>query len=88
MGAEHPVVIQSMTNTLTADVYATVKQIKELEDAGSELIRITVNDMDAMKAVPKSLTYSEKTIIKLPLLATSTITDIYCLQNVQKALKH
>lgn len=53
MGSEHPIVIQSMTNTPTADVEATIKQIKELEDAGSELVRITVNDFEAMEAVPK-----------------------------------
>ncbi len=52
MGAKHPIVIQSMTNTLTADIKATVAQIKQLEDAGSELVRITVNDLEAMQAVP------------------------------------
>ena len=52
MGSEHPVVVQSMTNTPTANIDATVKQIKELERAGSELVRITVNDYEAMEAVP------------------------------------
>lgn len=51
MGCNHPIVIQSMTNTPTADIKATLKQIKELEDAGSELVRITVNDLEAMSAV-------------------------------------
>ena len=53
MGSKHPIVIQSMTNTPTADIPATIKQIKELEDAGSELIRLTVNDYEAMQAIPK-----------------------------------
>ncbi|MBI59871.1 4-hydroxy-3-methylbut-2-en-1-yl diphosphate synthase [bacterium] len=53
MGENHPVVIQSMTNTPTADTEATIKQIKELEDAGSELVRLTVNDYEAMEAIPK-----------------------------------
>ncbi len=53
MGSEHPIVIQSMTNTLTADIDATVAQIIELSQAGSELVRITVNDMEAMTAVPE-----------------------------------
>tara|TARA_B100000427_G_scaffold73514_1_gene59563 strand:+ start:3967 stop:5178 length:1212 start_codon:yes stop_codon:yes gene_type:complete len=53
MGENHPVVIQSMTNTPTADIEATIKQIKELEDAGSELVRLTVNDYEAMEAIPK-----------------------------------
>jgi len=53
IGSEHPIVIQSMTNTLTADVEMTVRQIKELADAGSELVRLTVNDFEAMAAVPE-----------------------------------
>lgn len=53
MGSKHSVVVQSMTNTLTADIDATVAQIKELATAGSEIVRITVNDMDAMNAVPE-----------------------------------
>jgi (E)-4-hydroxy-3-methylbut-2-enyl-diphosphate synthase len=53
MGAAHPIVVQSMTNTPTADVSATVAQILELAAAGSELVRITVNDFDAMAAVPE-----------------------------------
>lgn len=56
MGSDHPVVVQSMTNTPTADVAKTVAQIKELADAGSEVVRITVNDMDAMAAVPEIVT--------------------------------
>ena len=52
MGGNHPIVVQSMTNTPTADVDATVAQILELSRAGSELVRITVNDFDAMAAVP------------------------------------
>lgn len=52
VGSDHPVVIQSMTNTPTRDVDATVAQIIELADAGSELVRITINDDAAALAVP------------------------------------
>ena len=52
IGGTAPVVIQSMTNTDTADVAATVAQIRELAHAGSELVRITVNSKDAARAVP------------------------------------
>lgn len=52
MGAGHPVRVQSMTNTVTANVSATLAQIKELADAGSEYVRITVNDASAAEAVP------------------------------------
>ena len=52
IGGEHPVVVQSMTNTDTADIDATVKQVFELARAGSELVRVTVNSSEAAQAVP------------------------------------
>ena len=52
IGGNAPVVVQSMTNTDTADIDDTVKQVAELSDAGSEVVRITVNNKDAAKAVP------------------------------------
>lgn len=52
IGGNNPVRVQSMTNTPTADITATVAQIAELAEAGSELVRITVNDDEAAKAVP------------------------------------
>ncbi len=53
VGARAPVVVQSMTNTDTADVVGTAKQIAELARAGSELVRITVNTPEAATAVAK-----------------------------------
>ena len=53
VGGNAPIVVQSMTNTDTADVYSTVKQVMELAKAGSELVRITVNSAEAAEAVPK-----------------------------------
>ncbi len=53
MGSDHPVVVQSMTNTATSDVAATVKQVEDLWRAGSEVVRITVNDPAAAAAVPE-----------------------------------
>ncbi len=52
IGGGAPVVVQSMTNTDTADIDATYRQVKELFLAGSEIVRITVNNDDAAKAVP------------------------------------
>lgn len=52
VGGDAPVVVQSMTNTDTADVAATVAQVKALADAGSEIVRVTVNNDAAAKAVP------------------------------------
>jgi (E)-4-hydroxy-3-methylbut-2-enyl-diphosphate synthase len=53
IGAGHPVVVQSMTNTDTADADATALQVAALAHAGSELVRITVNNDAAAKAVPE-----------------------------------
>jgi (E)-4-hydroxy-3-methylbut-2-enyl-diphosphate synthase len=53
IGGSHPVVVQSMTNTDTADTVATVNQVMELARAGSELVRVTVNTEEAAQAVPK-----------------------------------
>ena len=52
VGSAHPIVVQSMTNTDTADVAATVAQVRALHEAGSELVRVTVNNDAAAKAVP------------------------------------
>ena len=52
VGAAHPIVVQSMTNTDTADAAATAAQVRALHAAGSELVRVTVNTDDAARAVP------------------------------------
>jgi len=52
IGSAHPIVVQSMTNTDTADVAATVAQVRALHRAGSELVRVTVNNDAAAQAVP------------------------------------
>lgn len=53
VGGSAPIVVQSMTNTDTADAAATAKQVAELAEAGSELVRITVNTPEAAAAVPE-----------------------------------
>ncbi len=53
VGGNHPIVVQSMTNTDTADVTGTVNQVMALAQAGSELVRVTVNTDEAARAVPK-----------------------------------
>lgn len=53
IGSGCPIVVQSMTNTDTADAYATALQVKKLADAGSELVRITVNTQAAAAKVPE-----------------------------------
>ncbi len=53
VGGQAPIVVQSMTNTHTADISKTVNQVAALAAAGSEIVRITVNDKEAAKAVPE-----------------------------------
>jgi (E)-4-hydroxy-3-methylbut-2-enyl-diphosphate synthase len=53
VGGDHPVRVQSMTNTDTADAESTAKQVAELHHAGSELVRVTVNTQEAAAAVPE-----------------------------------
>jgi (E)-4-hydroxy-3-methylbut-2-enyl-diphosphate synthase len=53
VGGGAPVVVQSMTNTDTADVDGTVQQVRELARAGSEIVRVTVNEKEAAAAVPR-----------------------------------
>ena len=53
VGSDAPVMVQSMTNTDTADVLGTVAQVKALARAGSEVVRVTVNNEDAAAAVPR-----------------------------------
>lgn len=68
IGSLSPVVVQSMTNTDTADVIATAIQVKELSLAGSELVRITVNSPEAAQAVPYIREQLDRMGIETPLI--------------------
>ena len=63
VGAGHPIVVQSMTNTDTADVDATAAQVRALNAAGSELVRVTVNNDEAAQAVPDIVAQVEVPVI-------------------------
>ncbi|HID48096.1 MAG TPA: 4-hydroxy-3-methylbut-2-en-1-yl diphosphate synthase, partial [Chromatiales bacterium] len=68
IGGEAPVAVQSMTNTDTADVDATTRQVRELAQAGSELVRITVNTAAAAAAVPRIREALDKSGCEVPLI--------------------
>ena len=68
VGGDAPIVVQSMTNTDTADPIRTAAQIAELAQAGSELVRITVNNVDAAKAIPDIKERLAKMNIDVPLV--------------------
>jgi (E)-4-hydroxy-3-methylbut-2-enyl-diphosphate synthase len=68
IGGGAPIVVQSMTNTDTADVGATARQVAELAAAGSELVRITVNTAEAAAAVPRIRERLDATGCRVPLI--------------------
>ena len=68
VGGNSPVVVQSMTNTDTADVIRTSAQVAELAQAGSEIVRITVNNIEAAQAVPEIKNQLARMNIEVPLV--------------------
>jgi (E)-4-hydroxy-3-methylbut-2-enyl-diphosphate synthase len=68
IGGDAPIVVQSMTNTDTADIEATTRQVIELVRTGSELVRITVNNEAAAEAVPKIRRMLDSQGIQVPLI--------------------
>lgn len=64
IGGDNPISVQSMTNTVTKDIESTVKQIKELENAGCHIVRLAITDLDDAKAIPKI-----KREITIPIIA-------------------
>src|SRR5882672_9098256 len=68
VGGDRPIVVQSMTNTDTADAPATVNQVMALARAGSELVRVTVNTEEAAAAVPRIAETLEKFGVKVPII--------------------
>ncbi len=68
VGGDAPIVVQSMTNTDTANVGATVRQVIALAEAGSEIVRITVNNEAAARAVPKIRKQLDSALCPVPLV--------------------
>src|SRR5499425_912544 len=68
VGSDAPVVVQSMTNTDTADIPSTVKQVAALARAGSELVRITVNNEEAAAAVAPIVDELDKQGVSVPII--------------------
>ena len=68
IGGGHPIIVQSMTNTDTADVAATVTQVAALARAGSELVRVTVNTHEAAAAVPEIASRLQADGLNIPII--------------------
>src|SRR5579862_7083217 len=68
VGSSAPIMVQSMTNTDTADVPGTIKQVAALARAGSEIVRVTVNNDDAAKAIPHIVEGLDKQGLRVPIV--------------------
>jgi (E)-4-hydroxy-3-methylbut-2-enyl-diphosphate synthase len=68
VGSAHPILVQSMTNTDTADVASTVKQISQLWRAGSEAVRVTVNNAESAAALPRIVEKLTMMGIEVPII--------------------
>ncbi len=68
VGSDAPVVVQSMTNTDTADALATAQQVEALARAGSELVRVTVNNDAAAEAVPRVVDLLDRRGVTVPIV--------------------
>ena len=85
VGSKHPIRVQSMTNTLTANIDATVAQIIQLHDAGSEIVRITVNDEDSAISVEKIKNKLVKMNCNVPLVGDFHFNGHLILSSYQDA---
>jgi len=81
IGGNAPIVVQSMTNTDTSDVKATVRQIKALEKAGCEMIRVAVPNMEAAKAIGKI-----KKQISIPLVADIHFSAELAIESINQGI--
>jgi (E)-4-hydroxy-3-methylbut-2-enyl-diphosphate synthase len=68
VGSTAPIMVQSMTNTDTADIPGTIKQVAALAKAGSEVVRVTVNNDDAAKAIPHIVEGLDKLGLNVPIV--------------------
>lgn len=81
VGSDFPITVQSMTNTDTRDVEATIKQIKELEKVGCDIIRVAVPDMDASRAIEDI-----KKEINIPIIADIHFNYKLALDSIKRGI--
>ncbi len=88
MGGTAPIVVQSMTNTDTSDVVRTAAQIADLARAGSELVRITVNNLEAARAVPHIKEQLARMDISVPIVGDFHFNGHKLLNEVPECAEH
>ena len=88
MGAGEPIVVQSMTNTDTSDITRTVMQVADLAKAGSELVRLTVNNMEAARAIPHIKEHLARMNIFVPLVGDFHFNGHKLLSDAPECAEH
>jgi len=78
IGGDAPITVQTMTKTKTSDIEATVRQIKEAEEAGCDIIRVTVNDKEAAEAIKEIVRRSN-----IPIVADIHFNHIFALKAIE-----
>lgn len=78
IGGDSPISVQTMTKTKTSDIEATLNQIKQAEDAGCDIIRVTVNDKEAAEAMPEIVRRSN-----VPIVADIHFNHIFALKSIE-----
>jgi (E)-4-hydroxy-3-methylbut-2-enyl-diphosphate synthase len=88
IGGDNPIVVQSMTDTNTSDIEKTTNQILELAKAGSEIVRVTVNDADAIQAIPYIKDNIQKLGLNIPLVGDFHFNGHILLNKYQSEASH
>ena len=88
IGGDNPIVVQSMTDTNTSDIEKTTNQILELAKAGSEIVRVTVNDADAIQAIPYIKDNIQKLGLNIPLVGDFHFNGHILLNKYQREASH
>ena len=88
IGGDNPIVVQSMTDTNTSDIEKTTNQILELAKAGSEIVRVTVNDADAIQAIPYIKDNIQKSGLNIPLVGDFHFNGHILLNKYQSEAAH
>ncbi|MAW34863.1 MAG: 4-hydroxy-3-methylbut-2-en-1-yl diphosphate synthase [Gammaproteobacteria bacterium] len=88
VGGNNPIVVQSMTDTNTSEIDKTTNQIAELAQAGSEIVRVTVNDSDAIQAIPYIKDNLKKMNIEVPIVGDFHFNGHILLNKYQSEAAH
>jgi (E)-4-hydroxy-3-methylbut-2-enyl-diphosphate synthase len=82
VGGDSPITVQSMTKTKTADIKSTIAQIRRLEEAGCDIVRVTVNDKEAAESM-----YSIINGVSIPVVADIHFNHIFAIKAIEAGVQ-